>query len=61
VGNARDHVGMSERSLRQTYQAIITAVAAADNDALDHLIAQDIIDHNAVADRLRAAPESSTG
>ena len=40
---------MSERSLRQTYQAIVTAVAAADNDALDHLIAQDIIDHNAVA------------
>jgi steroid delta-isomerase-like uncharacterized protein len=49
VGNARDHVGMSERSPRQTYQAIIAAVAAADNDALDHLIAQDIIDHNAVA------------
>jgi len=40
---------MSERSPRQTYQAIIAAVAAADNDALDHLIAQDIIDHNAVA------------
>jgi steroid delta-isomerase-like uncharacterized protein len=39
---------MSERNLRQTYQAIIGAVAAADKDALDHLIAEDIVDHNAV-------------
>jgi predicted ester cyclase len=39
---------MSERSLRQTYQAIIGAVAAGDKDALDHLIAEDIVDHNAV-------------
>ena len=43
-----EHVEMSEQSLRQTYQAIIGAVAAADNDALDHLIADDIVDHNAV-------------
>jgi predicted ester cyclase len=39
---------MSQRSLRQTYQAIIAAVAAADQDALDLLIGDDIIDHNAV-------------
>ena len=41
-------MGMSERSLRQTYQAIIAAVVAADRDALDDLIAEDIVDHNAV-------------
>jgi hypothetical protein len=33
VGDAGDHEGMSERSLRQTYEAIISAVAAADRDA----------------------------
>ena len=32
---------MSERSLRQSYHAIIRAVAAADEDALDRLIAED--------------------
>jgi steroid delta-isomerase-like uncharacterized protein len=41
-------VGMSERSLRQTYRAIIAAVVAPDEDALDDLIAEDIVDHNAV-------------
>ena len=35
AGNGEDHVGMSERSLRQSYEAIIRAVAAADKDALD--------------------------
>ena len=39
---------MSERSLRQSYEAIIRAVAAADKDALDGLIAENIVDHNAV-------------
>ena len=39
---------MSGRSLRQSYEAIIRAVAAADKDALDRLIAEDIIDHDAV-------------
>jgi steroid delta-isomerase-like uncharacterized protein len=39
---------MSERSLRQSFQAIIAAVAAADENALDHLIAEDIVDHDAV-------------
>ena len=39
---------MSERSLRQSYHAIIRAVAAADEDALDRLIAEDMVDHNAV-------------
>ena len=39
---------MRERSLRGSYQAIIGAVAAADHDALDRLIDEDIIDHNAV-------------
>ena len=39
---------MSEPSLRRTYQAIIDAVAAADLDALDLLIGDDIIDHDAV-------------
>ena len=43
-----DDVGMSERSLRQSYEAIIRAVAAADEDALDGLIAENIVDHNAV-------------
>ena len=41
-------MGMSERSLRQTYRDIIAAVVAADEDALDALIAEDIVDHNAV-------------
>ncbi len=41
-------MGMSERSLRLSFRAIIDAVAAADEDALDHLIAKDIVDHNAV-------------
>ncbi len=41
-------MGMTERSLREAYQAIIRAVAAADFDALDRLIDADIIDHNAV-------------
>ena len=44
----RDHVGMSERSLRQIYEAIIEAVVAADEDGLERLIAEDIVDHNAV-------------
>ena len=39
---------MSGRNLREIYQAIIGAVAAADQDALDHLINEDIIDHDAV-------------
>ena len=39
---------MSERSLREAFQAIIGAVAAADKDALDHLIGEDIVDHDAV-------------
>jgi steroid delta-isomerase-like uncharacterized protein len=39
---------MSEPSLRQRYHDIIGAVGAADSDALDHLIAEDIVDHNAV-------------
>src|SRR5690242_10852309 len=39
---------MSERSLRQTYRDIIAAVVAADEDALDALIAEEITDHNAV-------------
>ena len=39
---------MSERSLRQSYYAIIRAVAAADEAALDRLIAEDMVDHNAV-------------
>ncbi len=39
---------MSERSLRESYEALIEAVAAADLDGLDHLIAEDIVDHNAV-------------
>lgn len=39
---------MSERNLRETFQAIIGAVAAGDEGALDRLIAEDIVDHNAV-------------
>jgi predicted ester cyclase len=39
---------MSERSLRQIYEAIIEAVVAADEDGLERLIAEDIVDHNAV-------------
>jgi predicted ester cyclase len=39
---------MSERSLRQTYEAIIAAISAADDELLDQLIATDLIDHNPV-------------
>src|SRR5690349_6898780 len=39
---------MSAQDLRQPYGAIIAAVVARDTDALDHLIAEDIVDHNAV-------------
>jgi steroid delta-isomerase-like uncharacterized protein len=39
---------MRERSLRESYQAIIDAVAAADVESLDRLIDVDITDHNAV-------------
>jgi hypothetical protein len=39
---------MTERDLRQAYRAIIAAVVAADEHALDHLIAQDVVDHDAV-------------
>jgi len=46
--NAEDDEGMGERSLRQSYEAIIRAVVAADEDALDRLIAENIVDHNAV-------------
>src|SRR4051812_7351702 len=48
VGKWGDHVGMSEPGLRQIYEAIIEAVAAADRDGLERLIAEDIVDHNAV-------------
>ena len=48
AGNGEDHVGMSEQSLRQSYESIIRAVAAGDQDALDGLIADDIVDHNAL-------------
>src|SRR3954466_15745510 len=39
---------MSERDLRRIYESIIAAVSAADDDALDHLIAVDLVDHNPV-------------
>jgi len=39
---------MSEQSLRESYEAIIGAVAGGDVEALDRLIAEDIVDHNAV-------------
>jgi steroid delta-isomerase-like uncharacterized protein len=39
---------MSAQDLRQAFGAIIAAVAAADTDALDHLIAEDVVDHDAV-------------
>src|SRR3954468_15642447 len=39
---------MSARDLRQTYEAIIAAVGAADDDLLNQLIATDLIDHNPV-------------
>ena len=47
-GECGHDVGMTERSVRESYQAIVSAVAAADFDALDRLIAVDITDHNAV-------------
>ena len=47
-GQRGDDGWMAERSLRESYQAIIRAVAAADFDALDGLIDPDITDHNAV-------------
>jgi hypothetical protein len=39
---------MSEPGLRQSYEAIIRAVAAADKDALNRLIIETIVDHSAV-------------
>jgi steroid delta-isomerase-like uncharacterized protein len=39
---------MSERGLRSTYEAIIAAVGAAEDEVLDELIAIDLIDHNPV-------------
>lgn len=39
---------MSQQSLRESYEAIIRAVEATDKEALDRLIAEDIVDHNAV-------------
>src|ERR1044072_8052726 len=39
---------MSAQDLRQAFGAIIAAVAADDTEALDHLIAEDVVDHNAV-------------
>ena len=59
-GECGHHGGMTERGLRESYQAILSAVAAADLDALDRLIDVDITDHcgdQAVA----AATASSTG
>jgi predicted ester cyclase len=47
---------MSERTLPQTYLAIIDAVGAADTDALDHLIAQDMVDHNAAPGQGQGLP-----
>jgi predicted ester cyclase len=47
-GERGNDVWMTERSIRECYQAIIRAVAAADFDALDRLIDADIIDHDAV-------------
>jgi hypothetical protein len=60
-GHRGDHVGMSGRSLRDVHQAIIGAVAAADQDALDHLINEDIIDHDAVPGQAAGRAGSSTG
>ena len=51
---------MSERSLRQSYHAIIRAVAAADEDALDRLIAEDMVDHNAVPGQAPGDPRKPT-
>ena len=39
---------MTERDLREAYEAIIAAVGAGDDEALDRLIATDLIDHNPV-------------
>jgi steroid delta-isomerase-like uncharacterized protein len=39
---------MSERGLRSTYEAIIAAVGAADDELIDQLVATDLIDHNPV-------------
>ena len=60
-GQRGDDVWMTERSLRESYQAIIRAVAAADFDALDRLIDADITDHNAVPGQVPGGPASSTG
>jgi hypothetical protein len=50
---------MSERSVREIYQAIIGAVAAADQDALNHLINEDIVDHHAVPGQVPRGREVS--
>jgi steroid delta-isomerase-like uncharacterized protein len=51
VGNPKrpeDYEAMTERGLRKAYEAIIAAVGAADDEALDQLIATDLVDHNPV-------------
>ena len=47
--------------LRESHRAIIGAVAAADLDALDRLIDEDITDHNAVPGQAAAGWLSSGG
>jgi predicted ester cyclase len=39
---------MGGRDLRRTYESIIAAVSAGDEEVLDRLIAADLVDHNPV-------------
>ena len=47
-GQGGDHVRMPEPSLRESYEAIIRAVAARDLAVLDRLLDEGVTDHNAV-------------
>jgi hypothetical protein len=45
-GQSEHHAGMSVRDVRHIYLAVIDAVSAGDDPALDELMAENLIDHN---------------
>jgi predicted ester cyclase len=45
-GHSEHHVGMSVHHVRHIYLAVIAAVSAGDDSALDELMAENLIDHN---------------
>jgi predicted ester cyclase len=45
-GHSEHHAGMSVHDVRHIYLAVIAAVSAGDDAALDELMAENLIDHN---------------